>query len=343
MNTTSGTISAAQTLDHIGRLIESGAGDPGRLRYIYEFIQRGRSLYRSDLRYLEKKIRARIVFEAPRRPSEREELAGTIQRLLRLRIGYAERLQFMLGRIKSGKPLFESDRMYLEGKMRQIPDGPKYGRRPAMIRPKARGFAVGHAAADRQEGAAGGEAVRWSQEISESKKAIEQLQSRLAGRDREIAEKDAQIRNLVEQYSRILSDTALGRLENDELKQRILDETKRIDGHKLVSEQLAIQRERLAKLTAQRAEQEGRISREQEALDGQERLEAQKAAENDRLVQELAKKQDHLENAIMERDEMLMRIKKEQDKLEREILRQREGLERARKEYDELSDQSRDD
>ena len=65
MNSTENAISVIQTLDRIKQLIENEQGDPGRLRYIYEFIRKGKSLYRSDRQYLEKKINAEIIFGHP--------------------------------------------------------------------------------------------------------------------------------------------------------------------------------------------------------------------------------------------------------------------------------------
>ena len=51
----------------VKRLIDSGIGDYGRLQYIYEFIQNGKSLYQSDYDYLQRKLS-----ELPDEPSSSE-------------------------------------------------------------------------------------------------------------------------------------------------------------------------------------------------------------------------------------------------------------------------------
>jgi predicted nucleic acid-binding Zn-ribbon protein len=47
-------------LDRVQNLIDLGAGDSGRLRFIHEMLRKGRHLYKTDIRYLEAKLGEKI-------------------------------------------------------------------------------------------------------------------------------------------------------------------------------------------------------------------------------------------------------------------------------------------
>ena len=391
MNSTENTISVIQTLDRIKQLIENEQGDPGRLRYIYEFIQRGKPLYRSDRQYLEKKISAQVVFEKPSPPSKEDELANSIQKLLHLRIGFPERLQFMLNRIRKGKPIFHSDQKYLEKKLEQIPSKYKKSKKPSIK------FVLPHKIptlkeesipkssisepipsktqeelrianekisrleheldeskksitktqtpepisnkAEEELRIANEKISKLQQELIESKDTIQLLETTIERKNKEIENKDEEIRKLMNQYSKMVADTSLEGLELDKLKQKILDETEKIDKQKLMSEQIKVQKEKLEQLISYRKEYENRVIREKEILESQIKSENQKIAEKDKIVEDLTKKQEQLEQNRIERETILEQVKKEQIRLEEEIAKQKEELDRAKSEYGDIIDQ----
>ena len=353
MNSTEDAISVIQTLDRIKQLIENEQGDPGRLRYIYEFIQKGKALYRSDRQYLEKKISAHIVFEKPPPPSEKDELANSIQKLLHLRIGFPERLQFMLNRIRKDKPLFHSDRKYLEKKLEQIPNKYKKSKKPSVKFvlphkipalkevpiPKSSVSESIPSKTEEELRIANEKISKLQHELEESKETIKLLESTIERKNKEIENKDEEIRKLMNQYSKMVADTSLEGLELDKLKQKILDETEKIDKQKLMSEQIKVQKEKLEQLISYRKEYENRVIREKEILESQIKSENQKIAEKDKIVEDLTKKQEQLEQNRIERETILEQVKKEQIRLEEEIAKQKEELDRAKAEYGDIIDQ----
>ena len=113
-------VSVTQTLELIKQLIAENKGDVLRLRYIYEFLEKGRHLYASDQTYLEKKIDAKIIYEEKKPPSKQEEISKKIRNLLELGIGDSERLKFMLTWISKNQTLLNSDQIYLNQKVQII-------------------------------------------------------------------------------------------------------------------------------------------------------------------------------------------------------------------------------
>ena len=357
-------ISVIQTLDRIKQLIENEQGDPGRLRYIYEFIQKGRPLYKSDRLYLEKKISAEVIFEKPEPPSEIDEIANSIQKLLHLRIGFPERLQFMLNRIRKEKPLFESDKKYLERKLEQIPAKFKklkkssikfvlpqniptiqetpiiQNKAPEPIQDKISEPIQNKIKEDLR--VANEKISKLQNELDEAQKTIASLKETIEIKNKEIESKDAEIQKLMDQYSKMMADTSLEEIELDKLKKKILDETESIDKQKLMSEQIKVQKEKLEQLIAYRKEYEDRVLREKEILEKQIKSETQKIAEKDKIVEDLTKKQEQLEQNRIERETILEQVKKEQLRLEEEIERQKEELDRAKEEYGDIIGQLND-
>ena len=355
MSHTKSTISVIQTLDRIKQLIENEQGDPGRLRYIYEFIQKGKPLYRSDRHYLETKFNAEIIFEKPKPPSENDELANSIQKLLHLRVGFPERLQFMLNCIRKNKPLFGSDRKYLEKKLEQLPSKFKKSKKqsikfvlPHKI-PTLREESVTKSpltepvSDENQELRIANEKIaKLQQELLESKEKVATLEATIEQKNKEIASKDEEIQKLMNNYSKMLKDTSLENIELDKLKQQIIDETEKIDRQKLMSEQIKVQKEKLEQLISYRKEYENRVIKEKELLENQIKFENQKIAEKDKIVEDLTKKQEQLEQNRIERETILEQVKQEQIRLEKEISRQKEELDRAKAEYGDIIDQMDD-
>lgn len=353
MSTQQNTVSTVQTLDRIKMLIENEQGDRGRLRYIYEFIQRGKSLYRSDQQYIEKKINASIIFEKPKPPSIQEEQKRSIQMLLEQKIGFPERLRFMLNWIRKGKDLFNCDKEYLDDKLKQIP--------PKFKKHRTRGlkFILPHKIPEIQElpplempsskqipsntieklKSNNQKIIQLEKELIESKNKIFILEATLVQKNKEIEKKDTEIQKLTSKFEKMVSDTSLENLELDELKQKILDETQKIDKQKIISEQIKKQKEKLEQLISYREEYEKRVTKEREILEKKIKIENQKIAEKDLIVEDLTKKQEQLEQNRIERETILEQVKKEQTRLEREIKKQKNELEKVNEEYGDIFDE----
>src|SRR3990172_9307572 len=113
----------AITLDEILRkikeLMDSGEGDLGRLRFILMTLRRGNPLYKSDQKYLEKKLNTTFVLveKHQEEPKPAFELISSIRELIKLGIGDSGRLQFIIETLQKGKPLYKSDKKYLNVKL----------------------------------------------------------------------------------------------------------------------------------------------------------------------------------------------------------------------------------
>jgi len=347
------TVSVVQTLERIKELIETKGGDVGRLRYIYEFLQKGRPLYRSDRIYLEKKVNAEIIFDKPKPPTEQEEVLRNIQNLLDLKIGYPERLQFMKNCLQKNKKLFKTDQKYLDEKSKSIPM--RYPRRMPKITPQK--FVLPPEISRLEErkpfkpvfskttlAEFSEEYVnKLKTELVVAKETIQKLNSELETARNTIKEQEVlmesqkqELLKLRNEYSLKIEEKEPQSPELEELKGKISQETKKIEEQKIISEQIAKQKEKLNELISYREEYEKRVNREKEILNDQIKIESQKISEKDKLVEKLSQQQEELNRSRTEREVILRQIKQEQENVDKEIDRQQHELEKAKKEYEEL-------
>ena len=91
-------ISTPDAILRIKKLIENKQGDPGRLQYISERLQHGKSLFRSDEIYLNQKIEASVIPVQIKKPSEVDEKINSVKRLIALNFGDPGRLRCRRGR-----------------------------------------------------------------------------------------------------------------------------------------------------------------------------------------------------------------------------------------------------
>ena len=89
-------ISTADAILRIKRLIDNRKGDPGRLQYISEALQKGKKLFNSDQIYLDKKIAAKVIPIQIKRPTETDEKIKNIKKILALNLGDVGRLRHIL-------------------------------------------------------------------------------------------------------------------------------------------------------------------------------------------------------------------------------------------------------
>lgn len=341
-----------QTLEEVKKLIETQGGDPGRLRYIYEFLQKGRQLYRSDRIYLEHKLQAEITIELPKPPSKQEELMKNIQKLLELKIGFPERLQFMKKCLEKNKPLFKTDQKYLEEKLQSIP---KKLQRRTKIQPQKfvlpkdiqtqerKPFVPKFIPKFTRSEFSDDYVNQLKTELFTAKETIQKLNSELEIAKNTIREQET----IIESQKQQLIELKKGILrpeeqkipkspEIEEIEKKILEETNKIEEQKSISEQIAKQKEKLNELISYREEYENRVNREKEILDEQIKIEKEKIAEKDKLVEKLTKQQEELNQSRAEREVILNQIKQEQETVDKEIERQQRELEKAKAEYEDL-------
>ena len=359
MQTKENTISVVQTLECIKELIENEKGDPGRLRYIHEFVERGKPLYRSDRLYLEKKIHATTIFETPHIPSKQEEQVKSIEKLLDWKIGFPERLRFMLSYLRKGKFLFDSDEKYLEDKLRKIPQKLKKQRAaglksilpdkiPKIEELSPKNYTSKTISKNTENTVlskthdeltiANRKIEKLEKDLSESKDNILLLANTLKIKNKELEEKNTEIHRITSEYAKIISYTSLENVELDKLKQKILDENEKIDMQKLMSKQIRREREKLEKLTEDRKEYEFKVAREKEIFDKQIKIETRKISEKDKIIEELIKKQEQVEQNTIKRETMLKQVKEEQLRLAKEIKKQKKDLEKIKSDYKDIFD-----
>ena len=112
-------ITLDEILGKIQELMDSGEGDLGRLRFILMTLRRGNPLYKSDQKYLEKKLNTPFVLVEKHQdePKPEFELISSIRELIKLGIGDSGRLQFINETLQKRKPLYKSDKKYLSEKL----------------------------------------------------------------------------------------------------------------------------------------------------------------------------------------------------------------------------------
>ena len=115
-------ITIDEILGKIQELMDSGEGDLGRLRFILMTLRRGKQLYKSDQKYLEKKLNTAFVLVEKHQEEHKPEfeLISSIQELIKLGIGDSGRLQFINETLQKGKPLYKSDKKYLNEKLNSM-------------------------------------------------------------------------------------------------------------------------------------------------------------------------------------------------------------------------------
>ena len=119
-------LTLSQTITQVEFLINTGAGDPGRLFHILEFLKRGKPLFNSDQIYLEGKLQAKFSTEEEEEEPEVENpLLPQVQELINAGAGDPGRLQYIFDRLAQNRTLFNSDQNYLDSKLDSFYNKPK--------------------------------------------------------------------------------------------------------------------------------------------------------------------------------------------------------------------------
>lgn len=140
-------LTLSQILSRIQDIIDSGGGDAGRLFYIMEFLKNRRPLYRSDSAYLEKKLGSSFSLVRQPEPAGENPVLPRVQGLIDSGTGDPPRLLYIYNMLKNRRPLYRSDRAYLEKKLSSAaapPGRPRHG--PLEHGPAPRNTAPGQPA-----------------------------------------------------------------------------------------------------------------------------------------------------------------------------------------------------
>jgi hypothetical protein len=110
-------ISTPDAILRIKKLIETNQGDPGRLQFISESLQKGKTLFHSDQIYLYKKISADVIPDPIKQPTEIDERLKNVKKL---NFGEPGRLRYILQSLQNNKKIYHSDEEYIELKIEQF-------------------------------------------------------------------------------------------------------------------------------------------------------------------------------------------------------------------------------
>ena len=312
-------ISTPDAILRIKKLIEADQGDPGRLQFISESLQKGKTLFHSDRVYLYKKISADVIPAQIIQPTETDERLKNVKKLISLNFGEPGRLRYILQSLQNNKRLYHSDEDYIELKIEQflrLSEGKRLKRR---IRSK----------------------IPESLEETFTKTVPQEItEPVIAPPSQDIPEKLQEIEDAV------LSPETKGTADlfdllddSPKINAEIGKERERISKVKLNHEQIKVQRDELSQLIAYRQEYEIKINREKELLENEIKMEQEKVKEKDTLVEELIKNQSKLIQTKTEREVLVEQIKIDKEKSEVELKKRRDELEEFKKEYDALQNE----
>ena len=315
-------ISTPDAILRIKKLIETNQGDPGRLQFIAESLQKGKTLFHSDQIYLYKKISAVAIPIEIKKPTETDEKIKNVKKLISLNFGEPGRLRYILQSLQNNKELYHSDENYLELKIEQFhraSEGRRIKRRIRSKIPSKPEINEPEFYDPFSEKIEEKPTIQPPQDIPEKLQGIE---------DAVLSQEPKQTSDMYD----VLDDTSKVNLE-------IQKEKDKVSKLKHDHEQLKIQRDELSQLIAYRQEYEIKINREKEILEKEIKIEQEKVKEKDKLVEELIKNQSKIIQTKTEREVLVEQIRIDKEKSEVELKKRQEELDQVKKEYEELQEE----
>jgi len=313
-------ISTADAVLRIKKLIDNHQGDPGRLQYISEALQKGKKLFRSDQIYIEKKISATVLPIQIKKPTEADKQIKTVKKILALNLGDAGRLQHILKTLERKRTLYHSDNLYLDSKTQQLQEFIEGKKLKQSFRPKI--------------------PQRQTPEIIERpvfrpKPEVKFEEIEQAIIPEEITEEipsaePTQSSELVDQ----MEETSKVDLEIGQEREKIAQLQQQQQENK-------IKRDELSQLIAYRQEYEQKLNLEKERLQKEIRIEQEKVKEKDKQVEELIKNQAKLIQSKAEREVLIEKIKTDKENSEKELREAQEELELLKEQYEDLQNKTK--
>lgn len=310
-------ISTADAVLQIKRLIDNHQGDPGRLQYISEVLQKGRKLFHSDQIYLEKKISAQVIPAQIKKPSETEERIKIVKKMLALNFGDSERLRHILQTLDRKKILYNSDKLYLESKTAQLREylagrrlkpgfKPRISIKPTIEQIKPKPQATPETTFEEIEQAISPE---------QPEEIVEEIPP----------PKPKQTSDLFD----LIEDTSKVDLEIQQEQEKISELERNKEKNKRKHEELS-------QLIAYRQEFEKKLNLEKEYLQKEIQIEQEKVKEKDKMVEELIKNQAKLIQSKAEREVLMEQIKIDKEKSDQELKQAQEELELLKQQFEDL-------
>ena len=312
-------ISTSDAILRIKKLIEKNQGDPGRLQFISESLQKGKTLFHSDQVYLFKKILANVIPTQRNQPTEIDERLKNVKRLVSLNFGDPGRLQFILQSLQKNRKLYHSDELYLEMKTEQFLRFSEGKRLKRRIRSK----------------------IPEPLEETFTKTVPQEItKTSITPPSQDVPERLQEIEDAVLSPETKGPSDLFDLLDSSpKINSEIGKERERISKVKLNHEQIKVQRDELSQLIVYRQEYEIKINREKELLENEIKIEQEKVKEKDKLVEELIKNQSKLIQTKTEREVLVEQIKIDKEKSEVELKKRQAELEELKKEYDFLQNE----
>ncbi|HUT05767.1 MAG TPA: hypothetical protein VMW74_03640 [Nitrosopumilaceae archaeon] len=313
-------ISTPDAVLRIKRLIDTNQGDPGRLQYISETLQKGKKLFHSDQIYLEKKISARVIPIQIKRPTETDEKIKIVKKILVLNLGDSGRLQHILKTLEGKRTLYHSDNLYLDSKTQQLQEFME-GKR---LKQRFRSTIPARPTSEFIKKPI----VYPTPEVSFEKieQAINPEQSEKLVEETPTAEPKQ-----ASEFYDLIEDT-------DKIDSEIQQEHEQIIKLQHIQQKNKLKRDELSHLIAYRQEYEQKLNLQKELLQKEINIEQEKIKEKDKLVQELIKNQAKLIQSKAEREVLLEQIKIDKEKSDKELQQAQKELEAVKQQYEAFQD-----
>ena len=332
-----------ELLSHIQNLMDSGQGDIGRLRYILMTMRKGRPLYNSDQKYLEKKLDTKfMVITNPKYFTKAESKhLESINELIKLGVGDTGRLKFIYEALQRGKALYNSDQKYLEEKLQQINQSitTKNKSIEESIKSKSSNdltlklelankkiISLEEIIAKTQNEL---KLIRQNTNSTSNIQTIKKIKG-IMPKGWKLQYEYESIKDKFEDHKKDLSKVS----EKIKLEQKKLSEQKRI------TKQIEKQNSKLTQLIINRTQYNEQVEIEKARLEEQILLEHKKVELQTKLAELITRQKIELNKAKEEKNNIIKQIHDKQILFSNEIMKEKQDLEKVKHEYDKIEKQA---
>ena len=324
----------------IQKLIDSGQGDTGRLSFIKECIEKNKSLFRSDQKYIETKFANMSLPSSDEKIPERETLAS-INELLKNGIGDAGRLQHIYNMLEAGKTLFKSDREYLEHKLDSLEQNTSF-------------IPVNELDVDLTSFSEIQSPCPDSSEIINLKNLLNKANEKIDNIEQVINTKKTKLESPkisqkpTEPKLRgtmpkdwVPPSTTSEKTDMSGVYEEIKSEEEKLEKQKQFKEQINLQENKLTQIILNREEYEKQLSIERTRLEEKIHQERSKIDEQTKLAEQIRERQNELDQAKKERAKITEELQEEQKVIEIQVNEQKSKLEKIKTEYAKTTTETR--
>ena len=310
--------------EKIQNLMDTGSGDLGRLRFIMMTLRKGKPLYHSDQKFLEEKLNSPLYVQEEKIIEEQTETQQIIK-LIELGIGDTGRLQSILERIQKNKPLYNSDKKYLQEK---INSNNKKEPKQTQVQVKSPDLS---------------EIKSLKLELDKANKRISNLESTIQEnkdelkKSKTVSQKTTKIvrGTMPEGWSKPkkeLMEIDLTKQEHEleSISTEIKNEQEKIEIQKKLEEKLELEKSKLTQLILDRKEYEKQIKIEQEQLEENIIQEKNDIKEKLKIKEQIKKRKEELKEAKSERDDILKQLREKKKFYDNELAKQENDIEQAK-------------